>query len=70
VPAQATIASKTLNYHRWRNQGIPSQKTNLHKIFPKIQPSSDNKWKTPTQGEKLHPRKSKKIIFFIKSKRR
>jgi hypothetical protein len=23
IPAQDTIPSKTLNYHRWRNQGIP-----------------------------------------------
>ena len=23
MPAQATIHSKTLNYHRWRNQDIP-----------------------------------------------
>jgi hypothetical protein len=23
MPAQATIPDKTLNYHRWRNQGIP-----------------------------------------------
>jgi hypothetical protein len=25
MPAQATIPSKTLNYHRWRNQDIPWQ---------------------------------------------
>ena len=23
MPAQATIPSRTLNYHRWRNQSIP-----------------------------------------------
>ena len=23
IPAQATTPSKNLNYHRWRNQGIP-----------------------------------------------
>ena len=23
MPAQATIPSQTLNYHRWRNQSIP-----------------------------------------------
>ena len=23
IPTQATIASKTLSYHRWRNQDIP-----------------------------------------------
>jgi hypothetical protein len=31
--------------------------------FHKYSPTKDNKWKTPTQGEKLHPRKSKKVIF-------
>jgi hypothetical protein len=31
-------------------------KPNLHNI-------NDNRCKTPTQGGKLHPRKSKKIIF-------
>jgi hypothetical protein len=25
MPAQATILSKTLNQHRWRNQNIPGQ---------------------------------------------
>jgi hypothetical protein len=25
MPAQATIPSQTLNYHRWRNQSIPRQ---------------------------------------------
>jgi hypothetical protein len=26
-------------------------------------PTKDNRWKTPTQGGKLHPRKSKKVIL-------
>ena len=25
IPAQATIPSQTLNYHKWRNQSIPQQ---------------------------------------------
>jgi hypothetical protein len=29
----------------------------------KSSPTKDNRWKTPTQGGKLHPRKSKKVIF-------
>jgi hypothetical protein len=33
-------------------------------------PTKDNRWKTATQGEKLHPRKSKKIFFSNKGKRR
>jgi hypothetical protein len=32
-------------------------------LFHKSIPTKDNKWKTPTQGGKLHPRKSKKVIF-------
>jgi hypothetical protein len=31
--------------------------------FHKSTPTKDNRWKTPTQGEKLHPKKSKKVIF-------
>jgi hypothetical protein len=31
--------------------------------FHKSSPSKDNKGKTPTQGWKLHPRKSKKVIL-------
>jgi hypothetical protein len=29
----------------------------------KNSPTKDNRWKTPTEEGKLHPRKSKKIIF-------
>jgi hypothetical protein len=32
--------------------------------FPKSSPTKDNRWKMPTQGGKLYPRKSKKLIFF------
>ena len=53
----ATIPSKTLNYHRWRNQSIPWQ-NQIHTIsFHKSSPSKDNKGKTPKQGGKLLPRK-------------
>jgi hypothetical protein len=31
--------------------------------FYKSSPTKDSRWKTPTQGGKLHPRKSKKVIF-------
>ena len=49
TPAQATISSKTLNYHRWRNQSIPCQ-NEIHTIsFHKYSPSEDNKGKTSTQ---------------------
>jgi hypothetical protein len=63
MPAQATIPSKTLKYHRWRNQSIPL-KNHIHTIsFHESSPSKDNKGKTPTQGQKLYPRKSKKAIL-------
>jgi hypothetical protein len=29
----------------------------------KSSPTKDNTWKPPTQGGKLHPRKSKKVLF-------
>jgi hypothetical protein len=39
-------------------------KPNPHNIFHKSSPTKDNRWKTPAQGGKLHPRKSKKVIIF------
>jgi hypothetical protein len=36
---------------------------NLNNISPPTQPTDDNRRKSPTQGEKLHPKKSKKLIF-------
>jgi hypothetical protein len=63
MPAQATVANKTLNYHRWTNQSIPGQ-NQIHSIsFQKSGPSKDNKGKTPTQGQKSHHRKGKKVIL-------
>ena len=64
MPAQATIPSKTFNYHRWRNQGILWKKQIYTVSLHKFSPSKDKRWKATTQGGKLHPRKSKKIIFF------
>jgi hypothetical protein len=63
MPAQATIPSKILNYHRWRNQRIPCQNHIYTISFHKSSPSKNNKGETPAQGGKLHPRKSKKVIF-------
>jgi hypothetical protein len=63
VPAQATIPSKTLNYHKWRNQDIPQQ-NQIYTIFlHKSRSSKDNRWKIPPQEGKIHLRKSKKVIF-------
>jgi hypothetical protein len=39
-------------------------KSNLHNIFPQIQPYKDNRWKALTQGGNVHPRKSKKVISY------
>jgi hypothetical protein len=58
-------------YYTQQNSQLPQTekprysmtKPNLHDIIPQIQPFKDNNGKTPTQGGKLHPRKSKKIIF-------
>jgi hypothetical protein len=38
--------------------------------FYKSSPTKDNKWKTPTQGGKLHPRKTKKVIFFQETQKK
>jgi hypothetical protein len=38
-------------------------KPNSHNIFDDSSPSKDNKGKIPIQRWKLHPRKSKKVIF-------
>ena len=63
MPAQATISSKTLNYHRWAKQDISWQNQIYIIFFNRSSPTKDNRWKTPIQGWKLHPRKSEKIIF-------
>jgi hypothetical protein len=63
MTAQATIPSQTLNNHRWKNQSIQRQ-NQIHTIsFNESSPSKYNKGKAPTQGWKLCPRKSKKVIL-------
>jgi hypothetical protein len=64
LPAQATIPSKTLKYHSWRNQGMSLQNQIHTMSFHKSSPSKDNKGKTPPQGWKLCTRKSKKVILY------
>jgi hypothetical protein len=45
-------------------------KPNLTIAFHKSSPIEDNRWKTPTQGGKLDPRKkSKKVIFQLTQKK-
>ena len=63
MTAQATICSKTINYNRWRNQDIPWQNQIYTISFHKYSPTKDNRWKTPTEGVKPYPRRSKKVIF-------
>jgi hypothetical protein len=44
----------------------PNCPISLHKSSP----TKYNRWKTPTQEGKLHPRKSKKVIFFQKTQKK
>jgi hypothetical protein len=64
MPSQATVTSKTLNYHR-RDQDIPWQKQIYTISLHKFSPSKDNKWKFSTQGGKLHPKKKKQENNFL-----
>jgi hypothetical protein len=57
LPAQATIPSKTLNQHRWKNQNILGQKQIQTVSIYQHSPTKDAEWKTPTQGRYLHQRK-------------
>jgi hypothetical protein len=42
-----------------------SMKIQIYTIsFYQSSPTKDNRYKTSTQGGKIHPRKSKKLIFF------
>jgi hypothetical protein len=53
-----------LSYHRIEKPRYSTTKPNFHTIsLHKSSPTKDNRWKTPTHGGKLHPRKSKNIIF-------
>jgi hypothetical protein len=47
-----------------RENKIFHDKNQIYTIsFHKSSLTKDNRWKTPTQGGKLHPRKRKKVIF-------
>jgi hypothetical protein len=53
------------DYYTQQNPQLSSMEKPISTIsFHKTSPSKGDKWKTPTQGGKLHPRNSKKIIFF------
>ena len=43
------------------------KKPNLYNIFLQIQPYKDNRWKTPTHGGNLHPRKKQKNKLLSKN---
>ena len=62
IPAQATIPSQTLNYHRWRNQSIPRQNQILTLSLHQSSPSKGNNRKKPIQEREQCPRKNKKVI--------
>jgi hypothetical protein len=60
MPAQATIPSQTLNYHRWRKQSIPRQ-NQIHTLsFHKSTPSKNNNRKKPIQGHNHALEKTRK----------
>jgi hypothetical protein len=63
MPNKANLPSKIFNYHRWRNQGTPWENQIYKFSFHKSILSKDNKGESPTKGEKLSSRKSKKVIF-------
>ena len=54
MPDQATIPSKTINQHRWRNQNILGQYLSTNPALQR---------KTPTQRGYLHQRKNKIVII-------
>jgi hypothetical protein len=69
MPAQATIPSQTLNYHRWRNQSgetkVFHDKTKFRHYLstnPALQRIITEKT-NPIQGWKPRPRKIKKVIL-------
>jgi hypothetical protein len=61
MTAQATIPSKTLNQHKWRNQNLPEKKQIQKGSFYQSSPTEDPRRKTPTQGSYLHQRKDKTL---------
>jgi hypothetical protein len=40
------------------------------KFMQYLSTTKGNRWKTPIQGGKLHPRKSKKVIFFQQTQKK
>jgi hypothetical protein len=65
---QATISSKTLNQHRWRNQNIPDKNQIQTVSIYQSRPTEDPRRKTPTQGGYLHQRKDK-ILSILQSQK-
>jgi hypothetical protein len=67
---QSRRLSKPLKYHRGRNQEIPWQNQIYAISFHKSIPKKDNRAKEPIEGGKLHPRKSKKVVFFHQTQKK
>jgi hypothetical protein len=54
-----------------RENKIFHKKTKFTQYLSTISsPTKDNRWKTPIQGGKLHPRKGKKVIFFQQTQKK
>jgi hypothetical protein len=54
MPAQATIPSQTINYHRWRKQCIPRQNQIQTLSVHESSPSKDNNRKKKTKNKKQY----------------
>ena len=67
--AHATIPSKTLNHHRWRNQNILGQNQIQTVPIYQSRPTKDPNRKTPTQGKYLHQRKEKILSILEQSQK-
>jgi hypothetical protein len=61
MPTQATIASKTLNQHRWRKQNIPGQNQIQTVSIYQASLTEDPGRKNPIQGRYLQSKKGQDI---------
>ena len=74
-----TLEGETKIFHDKKKQTNKQQKTNKKATtttikvtisFHKSSPTKDNRCKTPTQGKKIYPEKSKKIIVFQQTQKK
>jgi hypothetical protein len=70
MPAQATIPSKNLNYHRWRKQSIPGQ-NQIHTLsFHESSLSKDNNRIKKQYKDRNHTLEKLRKQSYNKPKRR